>query len=208
MIQSDLEKKALTTIKTILVALDESLIHGKIDEPVEKAAETFRYQQKSSLDYQLIHRILSDFVNHIYTTGLQSDWIISDSLAETLLILDRFYQGTSFNGYAGAMIDAANNKSGGIDGVLLRLKEIIKTTERQKFIKAVFTSAIDHGDWPLKCQIVQSLLEKYQPILPPELLGCSPEQIVDEIPSFLSLTQNSFTTLQQISDFHKKTQDK
>lgn len=203
MIRSDLEKTALKTIEIILAALDESLIKRKIDGPVERAAEKFSYQRKSSLNYKQIHKILSEFVNHIYTIGLKSNWIISDPLAETLLLLDRFYQGTTSDGYTGAMIDAADSKIGGIDMVLTRLKEIIKTFERQKYIKGLFTSSIDNSHWHLKCRIVQILFEKYRSTLPPDILRCPPEQMANDIPSLLSLIQNSFTTLQEISDYHE-----
>ena len=190
-----------------MTSLNESLVSRQIDVPVDKAAESYSHQKNLPLDHKRMHKIMSDFVHHIYTTGLRSDWIISDPLAETLLLLDRYYQGRTSDGYTGAMIDAADNKIGGINLVLAQLKEIIKTIERAKYIKAVFSSSIDNSDWYLKCEIARMLFEKYKNILPPELLSCSPEQMADEIDSLLILIQNSFTTLQQIADSSEKNQD-
>ena len=198
-----LQKRAQKVIDDITAALEETLIKVRIDEPVDKAAKKFNYQLKP-IDYRRIHAILSDFVNHIYTIGLKSDWIVSDPLAETLLILDTHYQGSSSNGYAAAMIDATCQDGTGLELVTIQLVQIIKTIERQKYVNGVFTQYLDPADWYLKCDIVRQLQKRYYSVLPASLLECSPEQLVDEIPHLMSLIQNSHTILQEITLSHKK----
>ena len=199
-----IQRRVRKVIDDITAALTETLIKARIDEPIDKAARKFNYQLKKPIDYRQIHAILSDFVNHIYTIGLKSDWIVSDPLAETLLILDTHYQGSSSNGYAAAMIDATCQDGTGLELVIIQLAQIIKTTERQKYVNGVFAQYLDPADWYLKCDIVRQLQKRYHSVLPASLLECSPEQLVDEIPHLISLVQNSHTILQEITLSHKK----
>lgn len=204
MADSVIQKQAQKVIAEIIAALQETLIKSRIDDPIDKAANEFNCQVKKPVDHRQIHKILSDFVSQLYVAGLKSDWIISDPLAETLLILDSHYQGPSSNGYAAAMIDATDEQGGGLDMVLAHLAEIIKTIERQKYVNGVFTSYLDPADWYLKCQIVRQLLKQYNAILPASLQECMPQQLVDEIPHLISLIQNSHTVLQEIAASHEK----
>ena len=200
----EVQKRAQKVISELTEALQEKCIKARIDEPINEAAKKFCYNTEQPVDYRQIHKILSGFVNHLYVAGLKSDWIISDPLAETLLILDTHYQGLSSNGYAAAMIDATNEQVGGLDMVINHLAEIIKTVERQKYVNGVFASYLDPADWFLKCQIIQQLLKQYNSILPASLQECSPQQLVDEIPQLMSLIQNSYTVLQEITTSHEK----
>lgn len=198
MADSAMQQQAQKVIDDITASLQEAVIKARIDEPIDKAAKEFNYRVEKLMDYRHIHKILSDFVNHLYTIGLKSNWIISDPLAETLLILDTHYQGASSHGYAAAMIDATSQGGGGLELVLSQLAQIIKTTERQKYINGVFTRSLNPADWYLKCHIVRQLLKHYHVILPASLGECMPEQLVDEIPHLISLILNSYTMLQEI----------
>jgi len=199
MTPSDLRREAESILSRLCAELDEARIQRAIDEPVDKAAGSFMYEPKEPLTYKDIHRILAQFVAHIYRAGLHSDWIIADPLAETLLLLDTYYQGAWAHGYAAAMLEAASGAAEGIDMVLKRLKEIIKTVEREKYVRGVLTRYLGGGPWRLHCEIARLLLHAYRPWLPAALQGCRPEQMVDDLGPLLSVILNSLTTLRDMA---------
>ena len=204
MADCEIKKLAHEKFEAITAELDEVLIKKRIDGPIDAAAKNFRYYVKPSLDYKQIHRIFSDFLRHIYENGLQTDWAIPDSLAKAIMLLENYYQGTYANGYSAAMLDAGDTEYGGIDIVLNRLAEIIKTVERQKYFNGVFARHINPCDWYLKREIAGILLEQYRPILPPLMRKCVAAQIVGQIPALIDKYLNSCTTLQQMSTHPKK----
>jgi len=204
MADCEIKKIAHEKITAITAGLDEVLIKKRIDGPIDTAAKDFRYQTKLPLDYKQIHTIFSDFVRNIYENGLQTDWAIPDPLAEAIMLLEDYYQGTYANGYSAAMLDAGDTEYGGIDIVLNRLAEIIKTIERQKYFSGVFVRHINPCDWHLKREIAGILLEQYRPVLPPLMRNCAAAQLVDQIPALMALYLNSCATLQQMSILPKK----
>jgi hypothetical protein len=68
---------------------------------------------------------------------------------------------------------------------LTQVAEIIRTIERQDYVAAIFSRHIDPSDWPLRCEIVEVLLERYRLLLLPELLECATWQLVDDIPAMV-----------------------
>ena len=120
-----------------------------------------------------------------------------DCLNEVLMLLEKHYQGNLSNGYVAAMMDARQGDNG-IDIVLYRLADIIKTAEREKYVCGVFSAHIDPGNWRLKCNIVEVLQRKYEKILPPNILACKPEQLVDEIHTLMNVIMSSSAIVEQI----------
>ncbi|MFH1614968.1 MAG: hypothetical protein ABIG61_07780 [Planctomycetota bacterium] len=186
-------------IEAIIDRLDEKVLKKLIDEPIDKAVQNFRYEYKEQINHRQIQKILSAFAAHIYKEGLEFSFV-PNTLAFTIPLLDRHYQGNFSNGFTAAILDAGSGKEDDIKIVLHRIAEIIKTAEREKYIGGIFTTSIDISDWHLKCRIVEILLARYKSYLIPEIQNCSPQQLVDEIPYLLSIIINNISTLQQTID--------
>lgn len=193
-------KQPQKIIEAIIDRLDEKGLKKAIDEPVEKAVQSYRYEHKKYANHGQIQKLLSDFTAYIYKEGLKNSFVPADLPAHTIFVLDRYYQGNYSNGHTAAIIDIINGGSDSVKIVLQRIAEIFKTIEREKCINAVFKNNIDISDWHHRCKIVEYLLSKYKSRLTVALQNCHPSQLADDIPYLLSIIINSSSALQQAID--------
>lgn len=195
----DIKKHAKKKVETITAKLGDSLIKSRFDEPIDKAARQFTHKAGCPITHEMFHKVIAEFVVHIYDKGLNACWVASaEPLGYTINLLDNHYNSTYGRGYIAAALDAGDAQQGGIDAVLNQLAEIVKDIERQKYINAVFAVNIDPTDWPLKCHIVSILLEDYRQFLPEHLLLCKPWELANEIPFIMYRYICSDSALQQI----------
>ena len=200
MMSSDIEKCAKEIIEKITAKLDQSLIKSRFDEPIAKIAGEFKCEVNSPIGHKAFHNIIADFVEQIYGKALKAGWMLTDPLAEAILLLESYYQSSVYgNGYAAALLDATSEAEGGFQTVLNGLAEIIKDIEKHKYVTAVFTLHLHSCSWDLQCEIVRILLEKYEALITPQLCKCVPAQLIDEIPAIMYRYICSDFMLQQIS---------
>jgi len=200
----DLKERARAKIHTITAQLAPALIKSRFDDPVDEAARQFAHKADCPITQNAFHKVIAEFVLHIYEKGLGARWMLSgEPLGHVIALLDDHYQGPYGNGYIAAALEANDFEEGGIDAVLNRLAETIKDIERLKHIKAVFTVNIDPSDWHLKREMVGILLQEYKPFLPERLLARKPWELVDEIPSIMYRYICSDSALQEILSYPK-----
>lgn len=198
MLNTDLNKQAREKVEIITAQLDPALIMSRFDEPISRAARQFTYKADCPVTHRMFHQVIADFVEQIYSKGLNASWKLFEPLDEAISLLENFYQSAHGYGYTAAAMDANDATQGGIDMVLVRLAEIIKDIERQKYVKAVFAVSIDPSDWYLKCEIIGILFEDYKSFLPEHLSRCKPSELVDEIPAIMYECICTDSALQQI----------
>jgi len=172
-------------LDAILADLDESRIRTQIDEPIEAVFREFTEGMDYNAEPRTGHEVFSEFVQRVYRDGLRAPWKVADPDATTLLLLESHYRGLQFEGYSGAIQDATGPAIGGMTFALTQLADIIRTQERQAYADAVFTRRIDPSNWRLRCEIVEVLVERYRPWLPPHLLDYAVWQLLDEIPGMV-----------------------
>ena len=151
--------------------LDEEIIFRDVDEPIDLALETFRFDVEVPFSHTDFNRIIAGFIQHLYRDGLRLSRDLSDreSLTEAVSLLRRHYRGVYTKGYDGALLDASTGNLEGIEMVLSVLAETIKATERDKYTASVFVHNIDQLDWKAQCQIVSTYFKRYESSLPPQL---------------------------------------
>ena len=199
MMNFDIKKLAREKVETITARLDDSFIKSQCDGPIDDAARQFKHTASIPITHRSFHKVIAEFVVQIYDKGLNARWMMSgEPLGQAIDLLEHYYQGSYGRGYIAAALDANDPEEGGIDAVLHRLAEIIKETERLKYIQAVFIVNIDAADWHLKCEIVRILLEHYKPFLTKHLLQCKPWELANTIPLIMYKYICSNTTLQQV----------
>ena len=196
---TDIKSRARKKVETITAKLDHSLIKSQFDEPIDEAVRQFTHEAGCPITHKQFHKVITDFVMHIYDKGLNVRWILSgEPLGQAINLLEKHYSSTYGRGYTAAVLDTSETCEGGIDVVLNQLAEIIKDIERSKHIKAVFAVNIDPSDWHLKCEIVSILLKEYKSFLPEHLLRCKPWELVNEIPTIMYRYICSESALQQV----------
>jgi len=203
MTNSNTKLKAEKILNKILQLLDEDLLKVQIDERINKAITTFKFNSEKQFSLQTFHKVISDFIKHLYENSLILPKKLSPSQAcsEAISILEQHYQGAHSNGYYAAYLDASNPQINGIKLVLTSLEEIIKIIERQKYIKWVFTTNINPSDWQTKYFITEVLIERFRPFLPHSILKCPIAQFVDY---YYDLIINHLTTTNLINQIATK----
>jgi len=178
---------AVELVDEMLTQLDEDLLLRTIDEPIDQAAGSFQLDGQGPAGHHRFHRILAQFVRHLYRHGLAGPRFLSLSQAhdEAISLLEHAYQGTHSRGYDAACLEACGGDQDAIDDVLGRLTEALKAARRRIHTRAVFLRCVDLADWPLKCQIASILIQKYQDCLPPFMQGRAASEFADEIPQLL-----------------------
>ncbi|MBN1818746.1 MAG: hypothetical protein JW828_15395 [Sedimentisphaerales bacterium] len=199
MMNSDIREQAAQKVKAIVAELDPTLIKSRFDEPIDLAVRQFIHKAGCPISPKEFHRIITEFVLHIYDTSFNARWMASiEPLGLVMELLETHYNGAYGRGYIAAALDANDTGEGGMDAVLTQLAEIIKDIERQKYVNAVFAVHINPADWRLKCEIVRILLAYYRPFLPEQLRICKPWELVHEIPFLMYRYIGTDSALQEL----------
>jgi hypothetical protein len=141
-------------------------------------------------------KTVADFVRHVYEHGLPGRRRLSESQAhdEAVALVQQAYQAPDCDGYD-AGVDAANPCHAGLPAVLVTLAEALKVRERQAYVRWVAVRYIGAAGWDTRCAMAAVLLERLVDYLPPELLGCRPEQLADRV---VKLLESDVTTDRQL----------
>jgi hypothetical protein len=201
MTNSDTKQRAERTISDILSLLNEEHLRREIDERIDQASTAFQTTSKAVPSHRGFHEAISAFTGHIYEHGLRIPQRLSacQALGEALSILQQGYRNADTNGYDAALLDAMSPDQNGIEIVLSRMGEVIKATERQKYIRWVFASRLGPSDWHTRCHIAQVLLQRGREFLPAELLRCPPAQLADHCSALIITYLNAENLLRQMS---------
>lgn len=180
--------------------LDPRHIAKLIDEPLDRAVAGFRFERTTALTTRQFHRLIAEFVAHLYARGVAPARRLTpdQAAAEAIALLDLGYQGTYEDGYDGAFLDAVTPAGSGIDSALARLAEVVKARRRYLYRQWVLARHIDPHDWPLRCAIAALLLESRPEEADPALSVSRPERFADLIPELLDNELSTAATLDQL----------
>ena len=183
----DPHKESEQILITIHAALDEQFIARRIDGPIDQGLQTFQYEATYPVNCQEFHRIITEFMQHLYGTVLKAPWKMScrDPFAHALNLLETYYQGTYSQGYMGAWLDALDDQQDGMDTVLHRIAEAVKAMEHQEYVQWVFTSHYESLPWDVRCAVAEFWLQQWRPFLPPTLQSCSAPALIKVLPSLI-----------------------
>ena len=184
MTNSNARLKADSTINKVFELLDEEYLCHRVDEPIEKAAAGFGFNQETQVTHQIFIRVTGEFVRHVYEHGPKPRQILSavQARTEATAILEEGYQNPHARGYYASFLDALNPNLNGLEFVLDQMTQFIIARARERHIRWIYLSRIDPSDWSTKCLIAQILIERWGAFLPSSLLSCTPAQLADSLP--------------------------
>lgn len=161
---------AAEAIRRLEVELDGARIAAIIDEPVDRAAQSFARPDQGPLDHLHFLATVSQYVQHIYREAFPGGRQLTPEQArdEALDLLERGYEGRKGRGYEEALADASEASEMGPLRVLLQVAELIKALTRQRHIRRIQSEQITRSDFGMRCAVAQVLLEHVQPHLPSE----------------------------------------
>lgn len=189
MTNSEWKRKATAIIEEVLEKTGEEYLQSRIDEPVEKAAASFEFDQDSPITHKTFIHVITDFVRHVYNQGLcpRQEMSEREASAEAVAILEEGYQAAHGQGYYAAFLDASNPTLNGLEYVLAQMAGCIIAIARTKHIRMVCASRMELADWPTRCLIAETLLNRWGSSLPQNLRGCSPAQLAHHLSQLINL---------------------
>lgn len=189
MTSSDPDNEAASELLTLLTDLlaEETLRH-RIDEPVDAALAEYKHPETSECSQEVFHRNVADLLVHLrdraWATGKGR---AAASLDDAISLLEREYRGTYFDGYDGALQDTVDPSLPGLELVLARMAEAVKTQCRRTYIQWIMGRYVTCADYDTRCSLTALLMDRCREWLPQELQRCPPEQMVGCIPELLSI---------------------
>ena len=193
MMSSKARHKATRIIDEVFERLDEERLNHLIDEPIERAVNSFKFEVAKPISYQSFVHITSEFVRHVYEHGLNIRQTLSDpqSRAEALAILEDGYQGSHSRGCFAAFLDISDSNIDGVEFISSQMGEIIKTKARERYISWVYSCWIDHADWVTKRMITEILIERWKPFLPSHVLRCPSAQLAGQLSELINILRST-----------------
>jgi len=173
----------------VLEQIGEEYLCLRIDEPIEKAVASFEFDREAPVTHKAFTQVTKDFVRHVYQKALGGWAKMSEreALSESVAILEEGYQTIHGQGYFTAYLDASNPRLYGLAGVLNRMARYLIAMERTRHIRWVCASQIELSDWPTRCLIAETLLNRWGPSLPENLRACSPAQLANNLSGLINL---------------------
>jgi hypothetical protein len=161
----------------------------EVDEPIDRALESFRCPEGLVTSGTLFHRTIGRFVQHVEhaLTPAGSTLPIDHAVAEGIELLERTYMGAQGQGYFAARLDAADPSGPGMPLVLSRLAERIKEQRRAAIFPSTFDQWVDPTDWTMLCALANLLQKRLADVATDELRRCPLEQLASCIPELLAL---------------------
>jgi len=197
--------EAEKVVEKVFELIDEQNLYLRINQPIEEAALSFGFDEKTRVTHHTFHHLISNFVRHICQKGVGIQQTMTDSQAhaEAVFILETGYQNLNSIGYYAAFLDAINPQLNGFNVVLTQLTEIITTQARTEYIRWVFATCIDSLSWETRRLITEILLERWEPFLPPSILRCSPAQLADHLPELINILNAVDETAHSLTGFYR-----
>jgi len=200
MTNSEAKENALKLIDEIIELTNEETIRNFIDEPIERALACCNFELKDPVTYKAFIHFTGKFLKHLYKRipcCLQKQ-SHDQACAEAMHILEAGYQGSHAKGFYAAFLDARNPLLNGFEFVLFQLSEIIKARLRMRYTRWVYATRIDTMNWATRHWIAETLIERWEPFLPPSILGCSPAQLADHLPELISILHTTDEVVRNI----------
>ena len=189
-------------INRLLECVDEEQIRRRIDDPIDKIIAQFPFPKSKSISYGEFLSSLKKFLYEIYAHALPCSRQFSpdEACAEGIHLLETGYSNLGSQGFNAAVLDATDPEQSGFETIAIRLGELIKAREREKYIRWGFAVVLDNCDWSMKCQIAKILFERLQEDFPIALQKKPPEQFADSIPLLIRFHAQTETLLEQLSN--------
>jgi hypothetical protein len=200
MTNSERAKSTEKAIDEIVDLLGYQRIAVEVDQHLDQAVQAFRFEVRDPLTESSFREIVSEFVRHVYEMGLRLPRRLpgSEALSEAIFLLEAYYQGGYTEGYDGALFDAMQGNLEGLELVLSRLGESIKTIERSKYVNWVFADHFDRLDWEARRQLVTTYMKRYGDSLTPALREINPARLVDHFRALIDNHVFSNDLLKQV----------
>lgn len=151
--------------------LSDETITRLIDDPIDRVTVDFLKEDYSSLSDRQFMEVLQRYIDRLTASSgfFGGRCKPFQTSMQTVDLLSTLYQGTHSQGYAGALDDFSNPQYDGVNLVICKLAESIKSFMKQQYQSWVKTRFIDSLDWDTKRALAEMLYNQKKSELPPDM---------------------------------------
>ncbi len=149
----------MTSIASILSALEERTIARQIGIPHDEARMRYPLHRNTVGDFEEFQRVIGDYYIHHSASCISRGGSMSRDEAEGRAkeILARDYRRRDGDIVA-AFNDACDGTNGGLRGALDKIAEALKAESVERYIRAVFDRHVAPNDWDRKVEIIRQFV--------------------------------------------------
>ena len=192
----------MTTITSILDALDERNIARAIGIPHDEARLSYRLNSNTVSNFDEFAFTLGDYVRHHSSRCIASGGTLSltEATGRAKEILEKAYHRqngdvvTAFN-------DAHDGTNGGLRHVLDVIAEALKTEAVEHYVREVFDRSVAPNSWEDKVRVINEFIARYGPVLSSSVSLSEPERYAH---NYKELIRSYVESLQRTSSVFRR----
>jgi len=167
----------MTTISSLLSALDERVMAGQIAIPHDEARVQYSLHSNTVGSFHEFSDVISDYYNYHYTLCVSNggQLSLSEAAGRAKELLEQEYrkrQGDIVSAYN----DAHDGTNGGMRVVLDIIAEGLKTESVERYIRDVFDRHVAPNSWEQKLGIIRQFIVQCGAYLSPSIKAHQPER--------------------------------
>jgi len=192
----------MTSIASILSALDERTIARQIGIPHDETRIRYTLQRNTVQDFDEFSRIIGDYYIHHSGSCISRGGTLSRAQAEGRAkeILERDYRRRN-DDIVSAYNNAHDGTNGGLRGVLDKIAEALKAQSVERYIRSIFDRHLAPCSWEEKVQIMRDFVQHCGMHLSSSIRADDPARYAHE---YSSLIRAYLTALQQTSSMFRR----
>ncbi len=209
MTNSIVNSDVIPIIDEVFYLLDETHIKQTIDTPIQMIAAEFETGENERVSFHSFLGITGNFIKKAFQLKIFCSQQLSDDEAqsEAAAILSSFYNDAREDGLMAAYLDTINADMDGIEFIIAQLTAILIKIARDKYTRWIVSSKISCLDWPVKYEIVKTIMAQNDRYLPSDIKNCPPGILTARLHDLIQLVVVSESTAQEYLSNHLCTVD-
>lgn len=192
----------MTSISSLLAALDEKTIAQRIGIPHDEARMQYTLRSNTVKDFDEFTNIIGDYYNHHFTRCVSKGGALSraEAAGRAKEILEREYRRRGGN-ITTAFNNAHDGTNGGLRAILDAIAEALKAESVERYMREMFDQHVAPNSWEEKVEIIRQFIDRCGMDLSSSIQTQQPERYAQ---NYEELIRSYVTALQRTSSIFRR----
>jgi hypothetical protein len=192
----------MTTINSILSALDERVMAGQIAIPHDNARVQYSLHSNTVGSFHQFSDVISNYYNYHYTSCVSNggNLSLSEAGGRAKELLEKEYRKRQGD-IVSAFNDAHDGTNGGMRVVLDTIAEGLKAESLERYIRDVFDRHVTPNSWDQKVEIIRQFISQCGTYLSSTIRADQPERYAQD---YNELIRSYMDGLQRTSSMFRR----
>lgn len=185
-------ERAEKVLDALFFSLSAERLDAEIQQPIEKAANSFPIPNKPMESHDELIEVCGDFIRCMAPFVFEGSAFptILEAKKKAVVLLNRHYQSEGGQGLDAALLDAKSDFQNGFHRVIEQLKQIVAGIAMSKYREYNYAAHIP-PDNALQKEMVQVIFTRCGEYFPPDITRRPPEMFKKKIPSLIQVILQS-----------------